>query len=293
VVRSQAGTHPSRAAFWVRMLDLVDLLLLRRGIPADDRMLAFRRVDGNPGSRVVYFLPWHTPFAFARRLGFAPLDFLACYEMPEAIVSSEPELCLRAMHDLVADAERVLLAHCVAGKDAVIVGLSIGSYPATYLANRLGARLFSVASAHRADLAIWQSPATSIIKQRARRKGYLFSDYSKALTGTHPVQNLTGIAANSVFVIGQRDPFVPTCCKEGLLRAIATHIPGASVIRLAAGHFRTLMMSGRHQRRMLLGEPSARPRRVLTPLKLGGDVGLGMKSGDWPNPASGAANSRA
>ena len=44
------------------MLDLVDLLLLRRGIPADDRGLTFRRIDGNALSKVLYFLPWHTPF---------------------------------------------------------------------------------------------------------------------------------------------------------------------------------------------------------------------------------------
>ena len=64
------------------MLDLVDLLLLGRGIPADDRKLGFRRVDGNPTSKVIYFLPWQTSFGVARHVGFTPLDFLACYEMP-------------------------------------------------------------------------------------------------------------------------------------------------------------------------------------------------------------------
>src|SRR5947207_11646856 len=131
------------------MLDIVDLLLLRRGIPADDRTLAFRRIDANPASTVIYFLPWHTPFAFARQAGFAPLDFLACYEMPPAIVSSEPKLCVEAMLGLVADAERLLVDRSVAGKEAVIIGLSVGTYPATYLANRIGARLCSVASADR------------------------------------------------------------------------------------------------------------------------------------------------
>jgi pimeloyl-ACP methyl ester carboxylesterase len=136
------------------MLDLVDLLLLRRGVPADDTTLTFRRIDGNSASTVIYFLPWHTPFGFARQAGFAPLDFLACYEMPAAIVSSEPLLCVQAMHGLVADAEQLLADRGVPGKDAVVVGLSVGTYPATYLANRLGARLCSVASADRGDLAI-------------------------------------------------------------------------------------------------------------------------------------------
>ena len=232
------------------MFDLVDLFLLRRGIPADDRTLAFRRIDGDQASNVIYFLPWHTPFAFARHAGFVPLNFLACYEMPNAIVSSEPELCAQAMLGLVEDAERLLVDRGVA-EDALIVGLSVGSYPATYLANRIGARLCSVASADRGDLAIWESPATHIIKRRAVDKGYQLSHYSHALFGTHPAQNLARIAADSLFVMGDRDPYVPQGCKAGLLRAIETDAPGAQVIRLNAGHFKTLAASGRYQRRML------------------------------------------
>jgi len=232
------------------MFDLVDLLLLRRGIPADDRTLAFRRIDGDQNSNVIYFLPWHTPFAFARHAGFAPLNFLACYEMPNAIVSSEPELCVQAMRGLVHDAER-LIANLGVTKDALIVGLSVGSYPATYLANRIGARLCSVASADRGDLAIWESPATCIIKRRAVHKGYELAHYSDALLGTHPAENLAGIAAGSVFVMGERDPYVPSRCKAGLLRAIETHAPEAQIVRLKAGHFKTLMASSRYQRRML------------------------------------------
>jgi pimeloyl-ACP methyl ester carboxylesterase len=246
------------------MFDLVDLLLLRRGIPVDDRTLAFRRIDGDQSSNVIYFLPWHTPFAFARHAGLAPLDFLACYEMPTAIVSSEPELCVQAMRGLVHDAER-LLANLGIAKDALIVGLSVGSYPATYLANRIGARLCSVASADRGDLAIWESPATCIIKRRAVHKGYELSHYSDALRGTHPAENLAGIAgAGSVFVMGERDPYVPPRCKAGLLRAIEAHAPGAQVVRLKTGHFKTLMASGRYQRQML-GVGHRRPWRLGVP----------------------------
>jgi len=187
---------------------------------------------------------------FARHAGFAPLDFLACYEMPNAIVSSEPELCVQAMLGLVEDAERLLADRGIAD-DALIVGLSIGSYPATYLANRIGARLCSVASADRADLAIWESPATRIIRRRAVHKGYQLSDYTDAFLGTHPAENLCGIGGGSIFVMGDHDPFVPSDCKAGLLRAIETHSPSAQVIRLNAGHFKTMVTSGRYQRRML------------------------------------------
>ena len=94
----------------------------------------------------------------------------------------------------MTDAEQYFRQHGVEGTDAVIVGLSIGSYPATYLANRIGARLCYVASADRADLAVWESPATRIVRQRAQRKGYQLSHYSEALSGTHPAQNLRRVA---------------------------------------------------------------------------------------------------
>jgi hypothetical protein len=63
------------ASFLTAMLDLLDLLLPRRGIPPDHRTLAFRCIDGNARFPVIYFLPWHTPYGFARQPGIAPLDF--------------------------------------------------------------------------------------------------------------------------------------------------------------------------------------------------------------------------
>ena len=230
------------------MLDFVDILLLKRVGPADDRTLTVRRIDGNSESKVIYFLPWHTPVMLAQCVGLMPLDFLACYEMPPAIVSSQPSLCLQAMLGLVKDAERLLLTRGAKGRDVLIVGLSAGTYPATYLANRLGARLFSVASADRADLAFWESPATRLIKQRAMRQGFGLKDYSEALRGSHPAENLKGIAPNSVFVIGRRDPFIPACRQQRLSQAIETHADRAQIVEVDAGHFKTLVMSGSHQR---------------------------------------------
>ncbi|HWB46313.1 MAG TPA: hypothetical protein VG900_12795 [Hyphomicrobiaceae bacterium] len=233
------------------MLDLLDLLLLRRGIPADDRTLTFRRIDGAVQSNVIYFLPWHTPYGFARQAGFAPLEFLAAYEMPPAIVSSEPELSVRAMRALVQDAERLLDEHNVAAREALIVGLSVGTYPAIYLANRIGARLCAVAPADRADLMTWQSPAARLVKRRAIQKGYRLSHYARAMAGCHPAQNLGGVAPDSVFVIGRRDPFVPARRRAALLDAIERHLPSSQVVMPDAGHFATLIAGGRHQLAML------------------------------------------
>jgi hypothetical protein len=236
------------------MLDLLDLWLLRRGIPTDDQTLTFRRIDGNPASKVIYFLPWHTPFYVAKHVGLTPLSFLACYEMPPAIVSSVPELSVEAMHRLVEDARALLMHQGLCGGEALIVGLSVGTYPATFLANMIGARLCAVGAADRADLMLWESPAARLVKRRAQQRGVRLSHYSRAMRGHHPVQNLARLAADSVFVMGARDPFIPTRRANGLLKAIAKFAPQARVISLDAGHVKTMMRSAQHQRAITGGE---------------------------------------
>jgi len=236
------------------MLDLFDFILLRRGVSADDRTLTFRRIDGNPQSSIIYFLPWNTPFGVARKVGFTPLDFLAAYEMPRALVSSDPEMSVMAIRGLVDDAQALLERNGVAPHNAVLVGLSVGSFAATYLANRIGARLCAVAPSDRADMMMWQSPAARIVKRRAIEKGLKLAHYSRAMTGFHPIHNLAGVAPNSMFVMGRRDPFVPSRRRSALQRAIEMHLPSAKIVKLDAGHFRTLLLSARHQR-SLLGLP--------------------------------------
>ena len=233
------------------MFDLLDLWLLRRGIPSDDRSLSFRRIDGNPNAKAIYFLPWHTSFYVARSAGFVGVDFLACYEMPPAIVSSIPELSVEALRRLVRDAEALLAGAGTRAKDALIVGLSIGTYPAVFLANRIGAAVCAVAAADRGDLMLWQSPAGRLIKRRALQRGIELAHYSEAMRGYHPVQNLEGIAPRSLFVMGARDPFIPARRRRGLLRALRRHAPHARVITLSAGHVKTMIASARYQHEMV------------------------------------------
>ena len=230
------------------MLDLLDLLLLRRGVPTDDQTTTFRRFDGPSHSKVIYFLPWHTPLYVAKHFGFTPLEYLACYEMPPAIVSSTPELSVEAMQRLVEDAEALLRARRVHPSEAIVIGLSVGTYPATYLANRIGARLCAVAAADRADLMLWQSPAARLIRRRCLQRGVELAHCSAAMAGLHPVQNLSGLAPQSMFVLGERDPFIPARRHRGLLRALRLRAPQARVVKLRAGHVKTMVASARYQR---------------------------------------------
>jgi len=247
------------------MFELIDHFLISRRVPDDDWTLVGRRIDGDPEARVIYFLPWNTPYLVARHAGFLPLPFLAAYEMPPAIVSSDPSASVAAMRRMVDDAASLLDARRLTGRDLLIVGLSVGTYPATYLANALGARLCSVASADRGDLMIWQSPAAVRVKERAIAKGYRLLDFARTLRGYNPVDNMRGLARSSTFVVGMRDSLVPVPRTRRLVEHGRFALNSARFMILDAGHVRTLRLSAAVQRSMhasLTGMPLARPGMV-------------------------------
>jgi hypothetical protein len=121
------------------------------------------------------------------------------------------------------------------------------------------------------------------------QKGLRLADYSTALYGTHPAQNLRSIAKNSVFVMGQRDPFVPHPRTAGLLQAIETHAPDVEVVKLNAGHFKTLVSSGNYQRAMFGIE---RPKwRLAAREYLQARIPLSVRPPSLPSPTGPAGRS--
>jgi pimeloyl-ACP methyl ester carboxylesterase len=206
----------------------------------DDESLDFQRIGGNAGSATVVFLPWCMPFKLAVACRIVPANYRACYEMPRAIVSSDPETCIRALHMVVDDATRDFQQSGLDASEIVVVGLSIGNAAATMFANRIGARLCSIASADRGDLTLWESPASRHVKVRAEEKGFRVSDFTAALRGNHTIDNLANLAPGSRFIVGMRDELLPQQRRDGLLTAVRRVLPVADIIHIDATHFGTM-----------------------------------------------------
>jgi pimeloyl-ACP methyl ester carboxylesterase len=237
---------------------VLDALLLGAGKDGDDLCLKYRRVLGNPRSNVVCYLPWKTPFELAQKLGLVPREFLACYEMPCAIVSSEPRLCKVAMQRLVGDAMH-LTSKVAHRKQLTIIGQSMGSAPATVLANMLGARLYSLASADHGPLMLWESPASAGIRERASAKGYSVDSFTETMAGTNPIENLDNIDPRSVFVFGNSDLYVPQARRQALHDALETNYPHIERRVLNRGHVLTMVEGMRALARAGNGELHAIP----------------------------------
>lgn len=206
----------------------------------DDTSTAFTRIDGDAQAAIICCLPWRMPYRLAIASRLVPRSFIACYEMPRAIVSSEPDLCIRAVNTVVEDAERVFVRSRLRPEQLLVIGLSIGNAVATMLANRLGARLCSIASADRGDLTLWESPASAQVKELAERKGYRLSDFTRVMHGFHTVENLSNLAPGSRFVFGSKDELIPEARREGLLAAVRQELPTADITHIDAGHFGTM-----------------------------------------------------
>ncbi len=228
----------------------------------DDTSTEFCRIDGDPGGTTICCLPWRMPFKLAMAAGLVPRrHLLACYEMPQAIVSSEPELCIRALNAVVDDAMRVMWRARLAPEQALVVGLSIGNAVATALANRTGARLCSIASADRGDLTLWESPAARHIKEKAEAKGYALADFTQALVGHHTIENLENVGAGSRFIVGLRDEFIPEARRAGLVDAVTRTLPAAEIAYVDAGHIGTMMET---MRRGLVEPPEVHLARLTS-----------------------------
>lgn len=208
----------------------------------DDTSTEFLRVDGDPHGTIICCLPWRMPYRLALAAGLVPRrHLLACYEMPQAIVSSEPELCIRALNAVVDDAISVVARSGIEPSQILVVGLSIGNAAATMLANRIGARLYSIASADRGDLTLWESPVTRTVKERAEAKGYCLADFTAAIEGFHTIDHLANLAPGSRFVIGSRDEFIPEARREGLIAAVRSTLPAADISYVDSGHIGTMI----------------------------------------------------
>jgi pimeloyl-ACP methyl ester carboxylesterase len=221
-------------------------LLLERSV-GDDTSTEFVRIDGDQHATTIVCLPWQMPYRLAVGTRLVPRPFLACYEMPRAIVSSEPELCIRSLDGVVRDARDLIARARLNPRDMLVVGLSIGNGAATMLANSIGARLCSIASADRGDLTLWESPAARHIRERAETKGYRLGDFTRALAGWHTIDNLADLGSGSRFVVGSKDEFLPRPRREGLVAAVHRVLPDADVSYFDSSHIGTMMEAMRRR----------------------------------------------
>jgi hypothetical protein len=222
------------------MLELLDQILIRK-LAFNTELETALNITLNKSDRpgILCFLPWNTSYALGARLGLVNKQFSVCVQLPSALICSQPTQTENAMKGLIRHVEDLLKERRLS--PAVVVGYSLGTYPATYIANKLRTRLVSIASADRGDLMFWESQAVMTLKRRAILNGFNLADYTKALAGFHPIENLDYISKRSLFIFGQTDPFIPRARSNALVQALKSRSTLFDVRRVRGGHIRTLL----------------------------------------------------
>jgi hypothetical protein len=164
--------------------------------------------------------------------------------MPRNVVSGDPLRSLARLEEIVDDAQERISRLAQA---PLIIGFSIGTVPATCLANRHRAPLLSICSAPRGADIIWQSPVARPIKHHAIALGFTRGQFRTALRRIDPANNLARLPEGSAFIAGAGDKVIPREQTAERLRLVATSVPQPSISVTPLGHVATIIASRRRQ----------------------------------------------
>ena len=199
-----------------------------------------RRVHDRDDFAVICFLPWLFSFARARDAGLVLPQTALAYEMPHAIVSATPELSVEALHVVARDFLDFIEQRRLDPSKLTFVGLSMGCFAATYIANLVGARLCAVGAADRGEELIWSSSLAAHIRRQAEHRGIRYNDFAGVLRDYNPVNNLRNIRPGSTFIAGYLDKVVPYASARNVVAQARSDIKSIRSIVLPFGHSGTL-----------------------------------------------------
>jgi hypothetical protein len=226
------------------MFGSIDYIQMQRRTASDfdDQSVEVRKIAGDLSSHVVVFLPWSLKFETAKALHILPRHYFACYEMPPGIVSSTPHVPVSCLRVIEAAFEHDCRAISGRGEKPLLVAMSMGNFPATYLANKFSLDLISIASGHRGDWLTFHSPAAAHIRRKAEAAGWRESDFTAPIEALSPIANISGIGKQSRFLIGDYDVYIPSASRALLMAHVRKVRPDIAIRRIPFGHLSTIML---------------------------------------------------
>jgi len=181
----------------------------------------FRRFVLNDDKKGLWvcFLPWNISFESASKLNLIPKKKkVIVYEMPCGIINPVPKLSKKIMLNIVADLKNNIDLE----QKFSVMGLSIGIYPAFYVANHFNVdKLVILAPGAYLGESLWEGVATQEVKRRAVNQGCLtFKEYDKEIRGTNPIENLDDLPKDIEIYISTNDNFIKTKFGEKVINKL-------------------------------------------------------------------------
>ncbi len=169
------------------------------------------------------FLPWRTTLEEANQYNLIPKKGqIIIYEGPPNLAGLNPLQSKESLEKIADDLNEYVEKEGIPKKEISVIGLSIGTFPAFYVANNLGVkRIVVICPGARLGENIYGSIATRKIKKEAQEKYPHHEDYDRLLEGFNPIDNISNLPKNEVYVeIGKFDRYIPSRSGRELMDAL-------------------------------------------------------------------------
>ena len=195
------------------MFGLIDVLSIKLNRNSQGTCCGLKRyfVEQEGSMTWVCFLPWRTDLETARKHHLLPKSGnLLVYKVPDNLLGSTPELTLEAFDCIRQDFESALEKYDLASKEIAFWGLSAGTIPAFYFANRYTCKkLVAVCPTARLGEGIFTARAARKIKKVAVANGYTAETYDNSISEINIENNLDKLPEDVTIYLARFDRFVP------------------------------------------------------------------------------------
>lgn len=165
-----------------------------------------------PGSLTwICFLPWKTSIETAKKYNLLPNEGdLIVYEVADDLLGETPNLTLNSLNQICADFVTLFEQYNLVGKEIAFLGLSAGTIPAFYLANRYHCKkLVAACPTSKLGEGIFSTYAARDIKKKAIKNGFTAQSYDEFIKDINIGNNLSNLPDDITLYLGRFDRFVP------------------------------------------------------------------------------------
>jgi len=239
------------------MLGIVDILAITLKNNSERVNDSLKRifVEQDGDLTWICFLPWRTDLKTAQRYNLLPKEGnLIVYEVPDNLLGAIPQLTLDAFDSIKQDFEAVFIECELSNKNIAFWGLSAGTLPAFYFANKCACKkLVAVCPTARLGEGIFSAFAARNIRKKSIENGYTAELYDGLINDINIENNLPNLPDDVTIHIARFDKFVPFSGGKKLVLRIKDIKRGAVIKKHNIfGHILTLYSFGRENKKINL-----------------------------------------
>lgn len=239
-----------------KMLGVLDLIMASHNKVTDDEAKDAKKffkysLDRDSDLTWVCFLPRRTTLEIAQKYHLLPEEGnILAYEVPLNLIAGNPNDTRDAFFSLVKDFEDVH-GNELKGRKISFLGISVGSMPALFLANRYKTeKVRVVCSTAKLGEGIFSAFAARKIKRDAVGLGFDAEAYDDILDEINPVENIENLPEDIKIVISRFDKYIPYKGGVELAKEIRKIKKNVKVYKFfTIGHFLTMLRVGWLNRR--------------------------------------------